>query len=247
MQTRITIWGLCFLAWGAAAETTLVDQLLAQYEQIESVTCDLRRDIMQDDQSMRWLSRIYFQRPDRLNVKNHAPLPRRIVSDGTTLFQHNRGQPRGFRQAVDELNEAMLLSLRRVPGTPMEHLVRLRGVPEIVLEGNEDHPIRRAYATANIYAVLHADEAGRLKRLELYDANDRSRLTGEIDFAAHVEVLPGVWIAMQQESRFLLSDLTVRETTRLSQYTVNTPIPADHFEPDHFFEDVEWVADFSKL
>lgn len=247
MQTRITILGACLLAMHVAAESTLVDQLLAQYEQIESVTCDLRRDVTQGDQEIRWLSRIYFQRPDRLNVKNHAPLPRRIVSDGTALFQHNRDQPRGFRQAVDELSEAMLLSLRRVPGTPMEHLARLRDVPEKVLDGAGEFPVRRAYATAKIYAVLHADEAGRLGRLELFDATDRSRLTGEIDFSAFVEVLAGVWIPMRQDARFYLGDLTVQESVRLSQYTVNVPIPADRFEPAAFFQDVEWVADFDKL
>ena len=249
MMIRAGVVGLAML-WpvsGALAEATLVDQLLAQYERIESVTCDLRRDVRQGEQTMRWLSRIEFQRPDRLHVENHAPLPRRIVSDGTTLFQHNQGQPRGFRRPVDELNAAMLNSLRRVPGTAMEHLARLRGLPEIELEGEGDYPVRRAYETPQIYAVLHADADGRLGRLELFDADDRSQLTGALDFSAFVEVLDGVWIPMRHETRFQVGDVIVRETVRLSQYEVNAPIAPERFDPAVHFDEVEWVDDFGDL
>ncbi len=236
------------LGWaGTLLADTLAEQLLERYEQVETVTCDVRRDLSNEDGRMRWLSRVYYQRPNRLHVENHAPLQRRIIADGETMYQYNDGQPRGFRRAIADLDERMLHGLHKVPGTAMEHLYRLRGVPEIELEGEGTYPIRRAYKTERVTVVLHADEKYRLGRIAFYADPERSEQTGEIDFSAFEEVLDGVWIPMLHQGRFTSGGLETRETTRISNMTVNEPIPQHLFNASTFFKDVEWVDRFEEL
>lgn len=233
---------------GSAQAERLVDQLMAQYAKIESVQCDIRRDVANEDGQMRWLSRVYFQQGDRLHVENFSPLPRRIIADGQTMFQHNEGQPRGFRRPIVELNETMQQGLRRVPGTLMDHLFRIGDAEEEVLpDGDDAFPIRRGYATESIYAVLHVDDDLRLGRLELFDAHDHEKRTGVIECESFIEAAPGVWIALIHRGRFQLGGMENSETTRITNYAANTPL-ADHlFNADAFFRDVRWVSRFEDL
>lgn len=240
------VCGLLLLAMPLRADT-LVNRLLEGYESIETVSCDVRRDLSNKNGEMRWLSRVYYQRPDRLHVENHAPLPRRIIADGETMYQHNENHPRGFRSAIDDLNETMLGGLRKVPGTVMDQLFRLQDAPEIELEGEGEFPVWRAYETDSVYVVLQADEEGRLGRVELYPVDDRDTLKGEIDLDSFVEVMDGVWIPMLHRGRFVVDSLENEETTRISNYVVNEAIPDPLFQPDAFFEDVEWVDSFDDL
>ena len=57
------------------------------------------------------LSRVYYQRPDRLHVENFSPVKRHIVSDGTVFRSYTEGAPQGFSRPVAELNEEMLRNL----------------------------------------------------------------------------------------------------------------------------------------
>lgn len=231
------------VAWG----DTLVERLIARYERVETMTCDVRRDISNEDGRMRWLSRVYFQQPDRLHVENYAPLPRRIIADGEMMYQHNDGQPRGFQKPIAELEEAMLHGLRKVPGTAMEHLFRLRGIPETELVGNGAYPVQRGYQADRVYVVLHADDEYRLGRIEFFASADRDKLAGEIDFEAFEEVLEGVWIPLLHRGRFQLDAFETRETTRISNVSVNESIPEHLFNAAAFFRDVQWVDRFEDL
>lgn len=230
------------------AAETLVDQLLERYGRIDSVTGEVRRDMSNADGQLRWLSRVYFLRPDRLHVENISPLPRRIISDGTTMYQHNEGHPRGFRKPIVELDEGMRHGLRKVPGTLMEHLFRLEGLSEEALPpGTGPFPERCAYDAGSVHVVLHVDEALRLGRVEFYADAERLTLTGEIDCEGFVEVLEGVWIPMHHRSRFIAGGRESRETTRISNYHVNQPIPGHLFNAEAFFHDVNWVSRFEDL
>ncbi len=249
MRRLFVLWiALTPLAGQTEEAHTLVQRLLEQYAQIESVSCDIRRDITATEGSIRWLSRVYFQRGDRLHVENFAPLPRLIIADGSTMHQHNEDQPRGFRRPIADLTPVMQAGLRRVPGTWEEHLFRLRDKPEIELEGSGDFPIWRAYETPTVYAVLQVDDAGRLGRLQLFDANDRTRLTGELVGDAFEEVADGVWIPMVHRAHFQVGDTATRERIRFSNYAVNEPIDEQLFKADsHFPDTVEWVDQFEDL
>lgn len=244
MRWMIFLLGL-WMTTDVQAET-LVDRLIALYEQVDTVTCEVRKDAETPEGNVRWLSRVQYQRPDRLHVENYVPIKRRIISDGTTMFQYNDGFPRGFRSPIADLSEPMLHSLRKVPGTAMEHLFRLNGVPETVLEGDGAFPIRRAYA-AKIYVVLHADEQNRLGRIEFYDAADHARLTGEVDFSEFQEVIKGVWIPMMHVARFTVNGQESKEITRITNFTANEPIAGSFFVAEPFFPEVEWVARFEDL
>lgn len=247
MKRAICLSVMMMLPFGALAESTWLEQLLAMYEQIESVSCDVRRDISNEDGSIRWLSRVHFQHPDRLHVENFSPLPRRIVADGDMMFQHNEGHPRGFRRRIADLDETMTYNLRRVPGTVMEHLFRLRGAEEITLPAEGDFPVRHAYLAGDVYVILEADEQNRLGRVQFYTDQNREQLTGEIISSHFEEVIDGVWIAMRHQIRIMAAGTTTRETVRFSNYEANIEIPARLFDANLFFEGVRWVDTFDRL
>jgi len=229
-------------------DETLVAQLLSHYRQITSVSCDVRRDVVTPEGTMRWLSRVYFKYPNRLHAANAAPLPRLIIADGTTMFQHTSGQSRGFRRPLGDLDETMRVNLQRVPGTLMEHLVRLQHAPEEVLEPTPDAAIRRAYTTEQVYVILEADDQYRLKRMQFHAASDQGRRTAEITCDGFEEVIPDVWIAMRHESIVHIGEHTVRERIRFSDYEANIPLPEDIFRADkHYADEIEWVESFDQL
>lgn len=247
-------WKVCLfvgIAWvlcqPVQAESTWLEQLLAGYDQIESVTTDVRRDISNEDGNIRWLSRVYFQRPDRMHSENFIPLPRRIIADGEEMFQHNAGHPRGFRRRIEDLDETMLYNLRRVPGTAMEHLFRLQGAPEEVLPGTEEYPVRHAYTVNDVYVIIEADAEERPVRIGFYTGPDREQMTGEIISSHFEEVLDGVWIGMRQQSQVTVDGKVTREMVRFGNYEVNMEIPPRLFDADVFFEGVRWVDRFDQL
>jgi hypothetical protein len=229
-------------------QKTFVQQQMLQYAQIETVSCDVRRDVVTPDGTIRWLSRVYFQKPDRLYAANAAPLPRLVISDGTTMFQHAAGHPRGFRRPLAELEEPMRINLNRIPGTLMEHLQRLEAIPETILEPTAEAPVRRAYETGHVYAILEADAQQRLMRILFYDIADRNRQTGEITCEAYEEVISGVWIAMQHQISVSLGSGTIQERIRFTNYEANHTIPETKFQvKGNFPESVEWVDSFDKI
>ena len=74
------------LAVGAARGETVLQRVLKSYDAIQSLSCEIRRDTpLPDGQTMRMLSRVYYQRTDKLHVENFSPVKRRIVSDGSVF------------------------------------------------------------------------------------------------------------------------------------------------------------------
>jgi outer membrane lipoprotein-sorting protein len=235
------------LAQTAPAEH-FVSRIIAHYRQIESVSCDVRRDVSTPEGSMRWLSRVYFAQSNKLHAANAAPLPRLIISDGTTMFQHASGQARGFKRPVADLEPVMQINLARVPGTLMEHLLRLQHAPETLLEPTASAPIRRSYATEQVIAIIEADDQYRLLTMQFHDARDTQRLTAEIVCEEFEEVIPGVWISMLHQSTVHVGEHTVRERIRLSNYQANQALPEDIFNAGkHYSSAIEWVDSFDDL
>lgn len=245
---RNVLIGLAVLMAGVSwAESPWLDGLLAGYARIESVSCDVRRDVSNQDGDIRWLSRVHYRYPDRLHVENFSPLPRRIIADGEVMVQHNEGHPRGFRRAIEDLDETMLLNLRRVPGTLMEHLFRIQGADEVVLAAEVGAPVQRAYEVDSVYVVIEADAQDRLTKVRFYTGADREQLTGEIVCSHFEEVLDGVWIAMRHQVRVTAGGTSTRERVQFSNYEVNVEIPDRLFDADLFFEGVRWVDRFDLL
>jgi len=232
----------------AGTPETFVRQLLQHYARITTVSCDVRRDVETPEGNIRWLSRVYYAPTNRLHAANAAPLPRLIIADGETMFQHTAGQPRGFRRPIADLDPNMLINLQRVPGTLMEYLLRLQDAPEQILDPTPEGHIRRAYDTGQIYAVLEADPSLRLQRIRFFDAANRDSQTAEIICEGFEQVLPDVWIPMRHQATVQFGEHTVRERTRFSNYQANQPLPPDIFQADkHYADNIEWVDSFDQL
>lgn len=232
---------------GSAHGETLVDRLLASYDGVQSLQAEIRKDTKAGGMEIRKLSRVYFARPDRLHVETFSPVKRRIVADGANLFSFLEGDPKGFSRAVEKLDADWLISLRQVPGTPMDQLLRLRGLPEQELPATEGAATRRGYQAAKIYVVLEAGAEGRLNAVEFYTGPDLAQRTARFDYSAYSELAPGVWIPLLHKARFLQGGVESEETTRVSQASVNQPIPDGLFLPAAFFQGVEFTDSLDEI
>lgn len=235
------------MAAAVAGGQTLADRLLAPYDPIRSVTCEIRKDTRNDAGQVRMLSRVQYLKPDRLNVENILPVARRIVADGQTFYSYIQGDPKGFSRPVAQLNEEMTIQLRKVPGTPMDHLMRLRGAPETELPPAPDLPVRRGYALPKMFVVLGVDATGRLARVEFYTDARMQERTGYYNFRLFHEVLPGVWIPYLHEGHVVIQGHENTEVSRIMNYTVNQPLASNLFVAAPFFPSVEFVDEFEKI
>ncbi len=246
---QMAFWVLAMgLAAGAARGETVRERVLKPYDSIQSLSCEIRRDTpLPDGQTLRMLSRVYYQRPDRLHVENFSPVKRRIVSDGTVFRSHAEGAPQGFSRPVAELDAEMLRNLRMVPGSAANMIEVLAGTPETPLEPTAEHPVRAGYDNGKSFAVLNLDAQGRLARFELYASAAMTDLLTRTDFSVFQEVAPGVWIACLQQSKVTVQGLERTETTRVDNVVANGEIPASLFEADAFFQGVSFVDSFEKI
>ena len=246
---RMAVWMAAgVLAAGAARGETVRERWLKSFDAVQSLSCEIRRDTpLPDGQTLRMLSRVHYQRPDRLLVENYSPVQRRIVSDGAVFRSHAEGAPQGFSRPVAELSEEMLRNLRMVPGSAANMIEVLEGTAEVPLEGTAEFPVRVGYDNGKSFAVLNLDEKGRLARFEIYSSPAMTDLSTCTDFSAFQEVVPGVWIAALQQSKITLQGLERTETTRVDNLVANGEIPAALFESSAFFPGVEFVDAFEKI
>ena len=238
---------LAVMGAGTLRAETVAEQLIAGYERVQSVSCEIRRDMETSARKMRWLSRVYFQRPDRLHVDNSAPLPRRIVADGTNFFSYAEGDRKGFSRPIAQLDTDMLISLRKIPGTAMDHLLRLRGLAETNLPATAAFSVRRGYAAAKTFVVLSLDASNRLIRVEFFATAEQRQKTAQYDYSAFQEVAPGAWIPCLHKGVFNLGGVESYETTRVNNLAVNQAIPPKLFDHDLFFQKVEFVGSFDEI
>ena len=247
---KIFTYGLLMTVAGAGTlrAETVAEQLLAGYERIQSVSCEVRRDMETSKIKETWLSRVYFQRPDRLHVDNPAPLPRRIVvADGTNFFSYVEGDRKGFSLPIAQLDAKRVNSLRKIPGTAMDHLLLLRGIAETNLLATAEFPVRRGYAGPKAFMVLSLDASNRLGRVEYFTAADQSQKTIQYDYSAFQEAVPGVWIPCLHKGVVTLGSVESRETTRVKNLAVNQIIPPKLFDAGLFFKQVEFVATLDEI
>lgn len=230
----------------AEPEST-VERLLASYDAVQSVQVEIRRDTAGPAGSGRRLSRVYFRRPDQLHVESVTPPRRRIVADGTNFYSYIEGDPKGFSRPVAQLEGDWLTSLRQVPGTAMDHLLRLRGFPEEALPGTELFPTRIAIRRDERVAVLGLDAQGRLARFELFTDASLATPIARYEYENFIEPIPGVWFATIQKAGLRQGREEAVETTRLSNLQVNQLIPDPLFRHDTFFEGVAFTDNLDEL
>ena len=248
MGLKVMGWvAIAALATTVHAETVL-ERVLASYDAVQNVSCEIRRDTpLPDGGTLRMLSRVYFQRPDRLHVENYSPVKRRIVCDGAVFRSYTEGASQGFSRPVEELNEDMLRNLRMVPGSAANLLEVLAGTPEVPLEPTEEFPVRAGYDNGKSFAVLSLDAQGRLARFEIYGSAAMTDLQTRTEFSAFQEVAPGAWIACRQQATITIQGMERTETTRVDNIVANGEIPASLFTAGPFFAGVEFVDSFEKI
>ncbi len=234
-------------AGNAAAGAALVERLLAAYDAIETVSCDIRRGWQGPDGRVRMNSRVHWQRPNLMHVDNYSPMRRRYVCTGERLYYHIQGDPRGFSRRVEELDDDWRLRLKVVPGTAMDYLLPLQGIDEIELENSEEGVLRRGYRLTGSYVVLFIDVHQRLVRYEQFSSPEALRPLTAIVFSRFEEVLEGVFIPLLHETTVLLDGEERAETTRVSIVSINKPLAPLLFDPDPYFKDVEFVESFEKV
>ena len=246
---KTAVWmAVAVLAAGVARGETVRERLLKSYDAVHSLSCEIRRDMpLPDGQTVRMLSRVYYQRPDRLHVENFSPVKRRIISDGTVFRSYAEGAPQGFARPVSELNEEMLRNLRIVPGSAANTLEVLAGAPETELEPTAEFPVRVGYDNGKSFSVMNMDDKNRLARFEIYGSSAMADLHTRTDFSAFQEVVPGTWIACLQQSKITYQGMERTETIRVDNLVANGEIPAALFDPAGFFPDVEFVDAFEKI
>jgi len=230
-----------------AEAQTVAERVYASYDSVTSLVCQVRKDTESPVGKMRTLSRVYYQRPDRLHVENVSPVKRRIVSDGSVFYSYIEGDPRGFSRPVHLLDEEMQIQLRKVPGTAMDHLHRLRDLPETDVEAEEGFPVRKGYRKGDLFVVLSLDAQDRLARIEFYRDETMSVRTAEYRYSAFTEAVPGAWIPTLSEGTMDNAGTITRETSRVDNLAVNGPIPENLFVAGPFFKRVKFVDSFEKI
>jgi hypothetical protein len=231
----------------SARGETLVDRLLASYDGVQTLQGEIRKDIKSGGVEVRKLSRVYFARPDRLNVETFSPVKRRIVADGAKFYSFMEGDPKGFSRPVDKLDEDWLISLRQVPGTPMDQLMRLRGLPEQALPATASAPVRRGYQATRVYVVLEVEASGRLAAVEFYSGPDLAQRSGRYEYSAYTELAAGLWFPLLHKAQLQQGGVESEETTRLSNAVVNQPIPEGLFLAAPFFKNVEFTDNLDEI
>lgn len=239
----ILMFGLAVSARGE----TLVDRLLASYDGVQTMQAEIRKETSSGDFDVRKLSRVYYARPDQLHVETFSPVKRRIVSDGTTFFSYLEGDPQGFSRPVAQLDADWLISLRQVPGTPMDQLLRLKGLPEQTLEPTATAPVRRGYQAAKTFVVVEVDASDRLSAIEFYADSSQAQRTARFDYSAYTELAPGLWFPLVHKARLQQGGKASEETTRVSNPVVNQPIPAALFQPATFFKGVTFTDNLDDI
>jgi hypothetical protein len=228
-----------------AVPATLADRLIRGYRQIRSLTCSIRKTT-KGEGTLRLLSRVAYEQPNRIHVENASPFRRRIVCDGRALYYYQAGHPKGFSLPVNRLEGPWLANTRSIPATPMEHLLHLAGRPETVLPATETSPLRREYLAAGRRVVLACDSRGRLLAIRFFKPEDTSPLA-VYTYDRFVEAGPDCWIPTVHKGRMTLPDgKETTVTTRIDDLQLNGALAPSTFDPRLYFQDVVFTTNFQE-
>lgn len=225
-----------------------VDRLLSEYEKIETVTCQIRRIKEGGLGKIKFLSRVYWTNKDQIHAEGITPMKRRTIADGKRLCQYVEGDPKGFSRPVDELSEQMLISLRFVPGTAMDHLLRLKGKDETVLPPEDDAAKRIGIQTEKQYVVLTFDGKDRLAGIGFFKSKAAENPMAKYEYSDFEEALPDVWIPLTHTVVADQGGTKFSETVKVDRFMANKPVAESLFIANNFFDKgIDFVDDFAKI
>ncbi len=229
----------------AEAAESWVERLIATHAPIESLRCEIRRERTVEGKTFTRVSRVWYARGKRLRVETLAPLPTRVLADGTTLYKWLDDKPEGVSMPISEAPENEQVQLEQVPGTPEEYLFRLRGAPEEHLAPTPEYAVRIGCHPPHPhpYTVLSLDASNRLVRLEYFGPNGGTNRLLLALFSNWSEVLPGVRIPCLHQITIWGSDgVPIEETVRVSRLRANEPIPPDEFDVSRHAFSVRFIT-----
>lgn len=225
-----------------------VDRLLTEYSKIETVTCQIRRTKSGDAGKVKFLSRVYWAKGDKIHAEGVTPFKRRTIADGKRLYQYVEESPKGFSRTVEALSKPMLISLRFVPGTAMDHLLRLVDTEEAILPPQGDAVKRVGIEAENNYVVLSFDVQDRLVGIDFFKTPAMQALNGAYQYRDFSEVIPGVWVPLTHEAVVEYPEMNFKEVVKVDRFIANKPVPESFFIANNFFgKDVDFVEDFKKI
>lgn len=224
---------------------TTVEQLIANHERIQTLRCDIRRETIVGGRRMQTLSRVWYQRPDRLRVETVMPDPRRILVDGNAIYKWVDGHSEGVRIPLSEAPAPELMQVRKVPGTAEDYLLRLQDAAEHVLPATDHFPQRFGYVSAppHPYAEIGIDVSGRLAQIVLFASIERNERLLVVDFSNWREPISGLFLPCLHESTIFTPDNgSITETVRVSALSVNQPIDASLFDVSPIAADIRFLT-----
>ena len=229
----------------SVAATNVLDAVSARYDVVTNVACTVRRAVSANGRdgggSAEAVSRIAWERGNRLNVQKLAPEKRRTVIDGQSVWTAAEGEGKPVTFAVSDQLPSQAANLRSVPASPEETLATLD--PASAAEITPAAPpfarqVAFHYADTNAItavAVLSFDVDGFVCRLEAFTDETRSALVFTTDFLAPIEPIPGVRLFRKIETVSTIEGRTVRAVSSFSQLRVNETLPPSVFDPKAFF------------
>lgn len=226
---------------------SVVSNLVAEYSRVASVRCEVRREATAPEGTIRRLSRVLWERPDRLISETFSPLRRRVVSDGTHFFSHVDGDVLGFSRPVVELDEEMRRSLFVVPGSPMDLLLRWCDVPEHD-EVPPSNGWRRVVVDGQPPAEILLDELSRPVRIHVFRSLPSRDILATWSYGEWVQTPSGVWIAKRHDVVLQSEADLLRETTWFENYRADVEIDRAEFErATRAFRGVRFTNEWSAI
>jgi len=246
----ILIWIIIFVPvaqpTGFSKTTTLAQQLLLSYQKIETISCEIQKTTT-GASTVRMLSRIVYKRPNYINVENISPANRRIIVDGKKLYYYQKNAAKGFSKPIKELNETWMASVNNIPGTPVEHLLKMQDIPEKKIPGDKKFAIRGAYKTDTSFVVISCNKPYRVELIEFFKDSGMKKKFAEYKYSKFYEKDGLYSIPCLHEAFMIMPDGNkIVEKRYIHNLKVNTPINDHFFNAELFFKNVEFVNDFSK-
>jgi len=225
---------------------TTVDRVLKSYGDVQSLSCEVRKETKAGGRNMRMLSRVHFQQTNHLHVETYAPLPRRIVANGDMLYSYIEGDSKGYRQAVEELPEGWLFSLRQVPASPMDHLLRLEGLPEEELPKTKEGWVQLGYQAPKNYVVVTLDKPLRVSQIDFYSTSARTERSASFKYS-DFEQVGEAWISKRRNGTIQIQGAESFEISEFKNVQINQALPQDLFDPSIYFKDIEFSGNFDDI
>lgn len=236
-----------FSSSAIAEKQTLVEKLIAGYESIDTISCEIRKTSKGNEGTVRMLSRVYYKKRYLIHVDNISPTKRTILSDGKKLYYHVKGASKGFSKKIGELNQIWMDALNNIPATPMDHLNKLKDAPESILPPTDEYPVKRGYLTEKIFAVISCDQEMKPVKIEFFRSKEMKTLVAQYDYSAFKKAGNHCYIPTIHKAMLYLPDgKKATETRIINNLKINGDISNILFDPSIHFKGVKFVDEFKK-